>query len=805
MLYVLPERMKLKMKEREDAIMIDLSGTLATENKLCTGCGACLNICPVDAITMDMDQEGFAYPKVQEEKCINCGLCEKRCPVLHPKYTNTEHPECYAMMAQDEERMTSSSGGFVPVAARWILKKGGSVYGAAWDRSWNVHHIEIRSETELYKIKGSKYLQGSVEQTYRSAKRKLEEGKWVLFTGLPCQIAGLYKILEKTNTEKLVTIDILCHGAPSYKVFRKYLEENYDLKTLERFDFRDKSVFGWSTEINCYFTNGEEIHRNHQEDEFYRAFLPCMIMRPSCGQCAFSRLPRQGDFTAGDFWGVERTEPKWNDNKGTSAILVNSKKAKKILHALASGMKLLEPVSMESVTYINKTVEHPFKSHSGRKHFFHSMDIKPFNELAEHALSHRYDIGIVGLWYGINYGSILTYYALYHVVRSLGYDAVMLPKPNNLWDEHFNNPNTIGQKFIWKHCIVFLPYPNQYAYCLANDNCKDFLVGSDVVWNYEICGRQSDMFFFLDWVEGGHKKIAYAASLGSGAKGPDAYERAASCYLKQFDAVSIREKKAVDEVKGKTGRSDIVNVLDSVFLCSMQIYEEAIQNVKIVNKDPFVFAYILRNSYSKENLSLIEMIGKSFSAVSYICANPREHDIMQKVYGDRIMPVLSVEEWIYYMKNAVFYFADSYHGLCFSLIFHKPFIIVYRATNDPNIASERFRSLLRIVGLEDRLLEDTSVDLQKAGELIKKPIDWDKVDEKLNRYREFSITWLKEALEKPIQKEYTVEDMIRDRENRKRLTMYNELSKKNQVLFRELEETKRQLEELRNVKRRRKR
>ena len=156
-------------------------------------------------------------------------------------------------------------------------------------------------------------------------------------------------------------------------------------------------------------------------------------------------------------------------------------------------------------------------------------------------------------------------------------------------------------------------------------------------------------------------------------------------------------------------------------------------------------------------------------------------------------------------ENAVFYFGDSYHGLCFSLIFHKPFIIVYRATNDPNIASERFRSLLRFVGLEDRLLEDTPVDLQKAGELIKKPIDWDKVDEKLNRYREFSITWLKEALEKPIQKEYTVEDMIRDRENRKRLTMYNELSKKNQVLFRELEETKRQLEELRNVKRRRKR
>lgn len=784
--------------------MAYLIGTQESQKKLCTGCSACRDICPVGAITMQTDQEGFAYPEIQEEKCIHCGLCEKRCPVMYPGYVNTEQPECYAMMAQDEERLTSSSGGFVPVVARWILNKDGIVYGAAWDDNWNVCHIEIEREAELHKIKGSKYLQGDVGKSYLLAKGKLEEGKWVLFTGLPCQIAGLYSVLGKTNTEKLVTIDILCHGAPSYKVFKKYLEENYDLKLLERFDFRDKSVFGWSSTINCYFSDGKEKHIREREDKFFGGFLPCMIMRPSCGHCVFSRLPRQGDFTAGDFWGVERIEPEWNDGMGTSAVLVNNRKAKKVLHELRSQTRLLKSVPMEAITYINKTVERPFKSHSGRKHFFQSMDMKPFNEMVDRALAHKYDIGIVGLWYGINYGSILTYYALYHVVRCLGYDAVMLPKPNTLWGERFNDPNSIGQKFIWKHCNVFLPYSNQYAYCLANDNCRDFLVGSDVVWSYEICGRESGMFFFLDWVESGHKKIAYAASMGSGVTGPDIYEQSAAYYLNRFDALSVRETEAVKTAKEKCGRDDIVGVLDSVFLCPLQFFDDIIKNNRSrKDREPYAFAYILRPDYAEENRRLMELISEHYSTAFHICANPNTYSVMQRIYGQKIMPILSVEEWLYYMKNTTFYFGDSYHGLCFSLIFHIPFLIAYRqegAGTRIAIASERFRSLLKIVGLEERLFEDTPVDMQKAEELIRKPIDWDAVDEKLDRQRERSLSWLKDALGNRSQKEYTGEDIVRDRENRKMLAMYEELNKKNGLLFKELEETKRQLAELRSKK-----
>lgn len=771
--------------------MTQLTGILESEKKRCTGCGACLNICPVNAITMDTDQEGFAYPRVQEEKCIHCGLCEKHCPVIYPIYANRKRPDCYAMMAHDEERRTSSSGGFVPVVARWILGKGGNVYGAAWDENWNVRHIEVKNESELYQIKGSKYLQGNVGESYQHAKKNLKDRKWVLFTGLPCQIAGLYSVLRGINTEKLITIDILCHGAPSYKVFRKYLEENYELEKLERFDFRDKSVFGWTTGISCYFSDGTEKHISHEKDTFYRAFLPCMIMRPSCSQCAFSRLPRQGDFTAGDFWGVERVEAKWDDRMGTSAILVNNRKAGKVLRELSSQTKLLEPVPVESVTYINKTVEHPFKSHAGRKHFFTALGLKPFNKLVDQSLSHRYDIGIVGLWYGINYGSVLTYYALYHVVRSLGYDAVMLPKPNTLWNERFNDPNSIGQKFIWEHCNVFLPYSNRYAYCRANDNCRDFLVGSDVVWNYEICGRESGMFFFLDWVESGHKKIAYAASMGNAITGPDIYERSAAYYLNRFDAISVRETEAIKVAEEKCGRDDIVSVLDSVFLCQEQIYDDVIKNKEWKNRKPFAFAYILRPDYLEENLRLMDMIGKHYHTNFHICVNPNEYGVMKKVYGERILPVLSVEEWLGYMKNTEFYFGDSYHGLCFSLIFHKPFLIVYREKGaGQRIASERFRSLLKIVGLEERLLEDAVLDVKTADELIRKPIDWKVVDERLERQREFSISWLKNALESQSQKEYRVEDFIVERQQREWVAMYDELNNKIERLARKLERSR---------------
>lgn len=745
--------------------MVDILNELKKKDKMCTGCGACYNVCPVGAITMQEDDEGFLFPTIDANKCINCNLCKNTCPVLNTKYVNNKNPECYAMMADDLERVDSASGGFVAVIARWILKQGGCVYGAAWTRDWNVRHIRIDSVKELYKIKSSKYVQSNTNDSYIKVKNDLKSDKWVLYTGLPCQIAALYAVLKDFDINKLITIDILCHGVPSYKVLKKYLEDNYEINDIEKIDFRDKTKYGWSSSTTVHYKNGNIVRKNINNDAFYKSFLPCMSLRKSCSVCPMSKIPRQGDFTAGDYWGVEKINKIMDDKKGTSVVLVNNNKGQKLVKILKDEFKLWEKTNLNDATRINANILHPFNAHPGRKHFFSAMNIKPFNKLVDDSLNHNYDIGVVGLWYGINYGSILTYYALYNLLRKLGYDAVMLPKPCNLWEERFNNPNTIAQRFVWKHCNVFLPYKYQGEYVKFNDRCKDFIVGSDVVWNYSICGEQVDQFFFLDWIERGHKKIAYAASFGNGLDGTEEYKQKAKYYLNKFNFVSCRERSSAKEASNFTGRNDIENVLDPVFMCDIEIYEKAIEEVKNLEEDKFVFAYLLQRTYPKQKNKFLDYAERYFKAKSFVCCNPNGNwNEYHKLYGDRLLKEVSVEEWLYYMKNCEFYIGESYHALCFCLIFHKPFIIVY-GKNSKNYSGARFQSLLEIVGLEKRWIDNLN-DESIWKNLLEEEIDWSEVDRKLNIEKEKSLNWLKKALAEQLA-ELTPEDYVENAKNRK--------------------------------------
>ena len=726
---------------------MNLLNELKNAKKLCTGCGACHNVCPVNAIDMQEDSEGFLFPIVNKDKCINCNLCKNTCPVLNTKYVNQKNPDCYAMMGQDDERKDSASGAFVAVLAKWVLKQGGIVFGAAWTDEWKVKHICIEKNEDLYKIKNSKYIQSDTNYTFNEVKEYLKTKRLVLYTGLPCQIAGLYSVLDKIDKENLITVDILCHGVPSHKVLKKYLMDNYEIDEIEKIDFRDKSLHGWSSATTIYLKSGQVIRKTNKEDAFYRAFLPCLSLRKACSVCPMSRLPRQGDFTAGDYWAVDRVNKKFNDKKGTSVVLVNNDKANKIIENIKGEFKLWEKTSMKDATYINKNILHSFNSHPGRKHFFSAMNIKPFNKLVEDSLNHNYDIGIVGLWYGINYGSVLTYYALYNLLHDLGYDAVMLPKPCKLWEERFNNSDTIAQRFIWKHCNVFLPYKFEGEYARFNDRCKDFIIGSDVVWNYDICGKQVDQFFFLDWVENGHKKIAYAASFGNGLDGTIEYKQKAKYYLNKFDGVSCREYNSAMQARDFIGRTDIENVLDPVFVCDKKIYDLAISEVENKENEKFVFAYLLQRTYPKEKNYFLEFAEKYFKAKSLVCCNPNGNwEQYHKLYGNKLLNELSIEEWLYYMKNCEFYIGESYHALCFSLIFHKPFIIVY-GKNSKNYSGERFKSLLKLVGLENRWLDNLNNE-SEWKKLLEEEINWDDVDKRLEKEKEKSLKWLQDILSK---------------------------------------------------------
>ena len=203
----------------------------------CCGCGACYSKCGVKAITMQENDEGFLHPVINEDSCVECGQCLKVCPVLNAKDENTATPDCYACAASDEIRAKSSSGGMFTLLAEYVLNKGGVICGAAYDEKWNVHHIIINNTADLDKLRGSKYIQSDTEKCYSEIEKLLKNGKEVLFSGTPCQVAGLNTFLGR-KYDNLLTVDLLCHGAPSRGVWQKYLTESFKDRKIINVNFR---------------------------------------------------------------------------------------------------------------------------------------------------------------------------------------------------------------------------------------------------------------------------------------------------------------------------------------------------------------------------------------------------------------------------------------------------------------------------------------------------------------------------------------------------------------------------------------
>ena len=310
--------------------------SLLTDNQFCTSCAACENVCPKDAISMHLDKNGFLRPIVNEVKCIHCGLCEKKCPIkkkVTSPNCNYEVPFVYAAFTKDAQiRIKSSSGGLFSVLATEILKQNGAVIGVAQQRETNFKHTIIRSEKELQLLRGSKYVQASPGLIYRETKKLLQENIKVLFSGTPCQIAALYSYLGERHYENLWTIDVVCHGTPSFNLFLKYIHEiEARVKgKVVRSQFRDKSK-GWanfSMSHTIQNQNGHNFQEFHplQEDLFLRLFLSNICLNESCHDCKYNGIPRLADITLGDFWGVKRFHPEMDDNMGTSVVLVNNSK-----------------------------------------------------------------------------------------------------------------------------------------------------------------------------------------------------------------------------------------------------------------------------------------------------------------------------------------------------------------------------------------------------------------------------------------------------------------------------------------------
>ncbi len=292
----------------------------------CTGCSTCINICPKKAISMQIDQEGFIYPVINEKKCINCHLCEKVCPILNNiKNENLIPKKVIAAKSIDKQiQISSSSGGIFTELAKEIIKQNGIVFGATFEEGI-VKHISINKIKDLIKLRGSKYLQSYVNESFKEVEKYLNLKKPVLFSGTPCQIAGLKSFLKikRVDTSNLLLIDLVCHGVPSYKVFQDYIKNDFPNKTLSNINFRDKKGSWPLFNITYFFNKSANISRYHKVDPFFIGYLKNYYLRESCYKCKFSELPRQGDITLGDFWGISKN---LFDPNGVSLVLINNKK-----------------------------------------------------------------------------------------------------------------------------------------------------------------------------------------------------------------------------------------------------------------------------------------------------------------------------------------------------------------------------------------------------------------------------------------------------------------------------------------------
>lgn len=304
--------------------------TLAPRDE-CTGCAACYNACRSEAIVMVMDDEGFLSPQIKYEVCKECELCVQACPILTPPVRDTSpSPDVFASWNRDPSiRLSSSSGGiFLPLAEHTVLY-GGVVFGAAFDLPGKkvVHRMAITYE-ECKQFSGSKYVQSDVEDCFREAKQQLRTGKKVLFSGTPCQIAGLYSYLHK-DYDNLITCDFACHGVPSPGVFEEHITwlEKKNKSPIASVSFRNKA-FAYNFGLIINFSSGKQYRKSAQEDEFYRGFLTNVLIRKSCYRCVFAKIPRQSDITLGDFHnlGIIANRFILTEKEGISLVLCNTVK-----------------------------------------------------------------------------------------------------------------------------------------------------------------------------------------------------------------------------------------------------------------------------------------------------------------------------------------------------------------------------------------------------------------------------------------------------------------------------------------------
>ena len=350
---------------------------------LCNGCHACYAICPKRCIDMIQNEEGFLEPSIDKDKCIECNLCTTTCPVNNDLTIDDKNKliSIVAINKDDNIREKSSSGGVFTEIANYILDKNGCVYGAGFNNNFEVEHMKITDKSEIYKLQGSKYVQSKIGKIFLEVEKDLKKNKFVLFTGTPCQIEGLKSYLGR-DYEKLYTQDIICHGVPSPKAWKKYIGEFKG--NIKDISFRDKT-FGWNKFSMKVESDNSTYLNTLDKDTFLQSFLKNFNLRNSCYNCRFKKLNRVSDITLADFWGIENIDKKYFDDKGTSLVILQSYKGQNLYQQIKNKF-ISKEINLEDAIKYNTAINKSVELNKKRNIFFKNIDRYKYDDLVQKSI-----------------------------------------------------------------------------------------------------------------------------------------------------------------------------------------------------------------------------------------------------------------------------------------------------------------------------------------------------------------------------------------------------------------------------------
>lgn len=658
----------------------------------CNGCKVCSKVCPSDAISMVKDELGFEYSKINEEKCIKCGKCLRVCPELNKLQNNNfENPKVYAAWNKNEDvRYNSTSGGIFSALAEDFIKNGGYVSGAVYNEELLVEHIVTNKPEDIERLRKSKYIQSDLKNVFPEIKELLKDKNKVMFVGTPCQCAALVNYLGE-KYQKLFIVDIICLGvnAPvAYKKYIQHFEDKYKSKA-KQICFRNK-VQGWNNPYNeIFFENGEKYSCHYKKDLFYKGFIgeKSLYFRESCYNCKFKDFPRISDITLGDFWGVEK---KYNADKGTSIVMVNSGRGENLYKSIKNKIHsykntLARAIKGNPAILISK--QKPIE-YNQIKVDINNME---FNDFIYKYLKYKDDnvqktpdYLIVNFWDSkFNYGACLTAYALQELVKTLNLTPRLLNTGERTTKEWYKN------SYMEKFADEYLDITDVLDY----EGCKEIakkikgvILGSDQV--LRLYGTNYLKKYLLCFLDKSKRKIAFAVSFGTDKNEYLKNNNQCKLYnflksnLNTFDYISTREISGKEIFKDVYGLSADV-IADPVLLADKKIFDELAEKSSVSSKDKII-SYVLDDNeeYNRIYKYLEKKINKQ---------------------TEKIVPVsnqYSVEDWIKQIKECSLLITDSYHGVCFALIYNKPFVCVMNHMR----GSTRIENLIQLFGIGHNII-----------------------------------------------------------------------------------------------------